>query len=92
MNIDIFLPGEFGARQVWAEELSQYFKTTPQKIIETYQKKRPQTAQLWGKKSRKNRKTSSLILSRNRLLYLSPKLLSSPQTSSRYCFSPTFKA
>lgn len=37
----------------WAKELSQYFKTTPQKVIQAYQTKRPQTALLWGKKKRK---------------------------------------
>lgn len=40
----------------WAKELSLYFKTTPQKVIEAYQQKRPQTALLWGTKVRKTTK------------------------------------
>jgi 2-polyprenyl-3-methyl-5-hydroxy-6-metoxy-1,4-benzoquinol methylase len=37
---------------LWAQELSQYFKTSPQEVINQYQLKRPQTALLWGKRIR----------------------------------------
>ncbi|MBU1085648.1 class I SAM-dependent methyltransferase [Patescibacteria group bacterium] len=40
---------------VWASELSRYFKVTPDKIINQYQQKRPQTALLWSKKKRKTK-------------------------------------
>lgn len=40
----------------WARELSQYFKTSPNEIVQAYQQKRPQAAQLWTTKPRRQLK------------------------------------
>lgn len=46
------LTEKLGINQVWAKELAIYFKTTPKKIIQTYQAKRQQTIPLWNKQKR----------------------------------------
>lgn len=38
---------------LWSQELGQYFKTSPGKIIQAYQQKRPQAAKLWLKQKRR---------------------------------------
>ncbi len=45
--LDNFLP-----TSNWTQELSLYFKISPSKIIQAYQQKRPQAAQLWTKRLR----------------------------------------
>src|SRR3990167_6161562 len=45
-----------GPAKPWAGELARYFKTTPDKVVAVYLKKRPQTAKLWGEKKRTSEK------------------------------------
>lgn len=43
---------KFTAKPAWAKELSLYFHTSPQKIIQAYRQKRSQAANLWSAKKR----------------------------------------
>src|SRR3989338_1509945 len=40
----------------WSQELSLYFKTSPEKIVKAYREKRPKAAKLWLKKKRRQLK------------------------------------
>ncbi len=43
---------KFSPAPRWTQELSQYFKTSPNEIVQAYQQKRSQAAKLWTIKSR----------------------------------------
>jgi len=43
---------KFFSTSNWTEELSRYFSTSPEKIVQAYQQKRPVAAKLWLKKQR----------------------------------------